>query len=94
LSERPLWLFSSGPVEEASSATSSVESPSPIPSLTPQGHRVFLGALEKSQLGLVERSVVRAVRGEYGDFREWAGVRAWAGDIAAALKGRQAEAQR
>jgi menaquinone-dependent protoporphyrinogen oxidase len=94
LSERPLWLFSSGPVEEESSAASSVESTSPIPSLTPQGHRVFLGALDKSQLGLVERSVVRAVHGKYGDFRDWGAVQAWARDIALALKGRQSEAQR
>ena len=94
LSERPLWLFSSGPVEEVSSAPSSVEAASPIRSLTPHGHRVFLGALDKSRLGLVERSVVRAVHGEYGDFREWDDVRSWAGDIAVALKARQAEAQR
>jgi menaquinone-dependent protoporphyrinogen oxidase len=94
LSQRPLWLFSSGPVEEASSAAPPVTEASPLQSLTPLGHRVFLGALDKSQLGLVERSVVRAVHGEYGDFREWDDVRSWAGDIAVALKGRQAEAQR
>jgi menaquinone-dependent protoporphyrinogen oxidase len=34
----------------------------------------------------MERSVVRAVHGEYGDFRDWDAIRAWASDIAAALK--------
>jgi menaquinone-dependent protoporphyrinogen oxidase len=94
LSERPLWLFSSGPVEDTSGDSSSVAVASPIRSLAPQGHRVFRGALDQSHLGLVERSVVRAVHGEFGDFRDWAAVRAWAGEIAVALKGQQAEAER
>jgi menaquinone-dependent protoporphyrinogen oxidase len=91
LSQRPLWLFSSGPVEEVSSAAPPVVEAPPLQSLTPQGHRVFLGALDKSELGLLERSVVRAVHGEYRDFRDWDDVRSWAGDIAVALKGLPAE---
>jgi menaquinone-dependent protoporphyrinogen oxidase len=88
LSDRPLWLFSSGPVEEVStSASPDSDSPrSPIKGiLQPREHRVFAGLLEKSRLGLAERAVVSLTHGAYGDYRDWSAVRAWARSIGAAL---------
>jgi menaquinone-dependent protoporphyrinogen oxidase len=90
LAERPLWLFSSGPVEAESSPPASVADVSPVNGcLRPKGHVVFFGALDKSQLGLIERSVVRAVHAEYGDFRDWDAVREFASSIVVTLKAEQ-----
>ena len=86
LSTRPVWLFSSGPVEEPSALKQSVRSASPVADvLTPQAHRVFGGALDKSRLGLHERALVRMVGARYGDFRDWEDVRAWGSSIATSL---------
>jgi menaquinone-dependent protoporphyrinogen oxidase len=51
-----------------------------------RGHRVFFGALEPDTLGFAERALrklpaARAGLPE-GDFRDWAEIDAWAGDIA------------
>jgi menaquinone-dependent protoporphyrinogen oxidase len=90
---RPVWLFSSGPI-----------GPPPFPPdephdagtltamLGPRGHRVFPGRLDPSLLSFGERAMVTAMRAPVGDFRDWADVRAWAGQIDAALSGRPAPA--
>ena len=48
-------------------------------------HRVFAGKLDKSQLGRLERAMVRMVRAPEGDYRDWAEVSHWASDIADTL---------
>ena len=53
--------------------------------VSPRGHRVFAGKLDKSQLGFRERAMVRAVHAPEGDFRDWAAVDAFAAEIADAL---------
>jgi menaquinone-dependent protoporphyrinogen oxidase len=85
----PVWLFSSGPLG----------SPDPKPEGVPagvselaesihaRGHRVFAGSLDKRQLGLGERAIVRVVKAPSGDFRDWATIGAWAHGIAQALIG-------
>ena len=42
-------------------------------------------SLNKTDLGLVERMIVRGVKAPYGDFRDWATIDAWTADIAAEL---------
>jgi menaquinone-dependent protoporphyrinogen oxidase len=86
LRRKPVWVFSSGPVGEP-----------PIPREVPAGpaaiaarveareHRVFAGRLDRSSLGLAERSVVRMLRAPYGDFRRWDEIDAWAAQIAREL---------
>lgn len=86
LRARPLWLFSSGPI-----------GPPPFPAaepydaatlrdlLGPRGHRVLPGRLEPALLSFAERAVVTAMRAPAGDARDWAQVRSWAAEIAAAL---------
>ncbi len=49
-------------------------------------HRVFAGQVDRSRLGLGEKVILTAVRAPEGDFRPWDDIRAWAGEIAAALK--------
>ena len=91
LSEMPVWLFSSGPVEETSDPHASSSSPEAPPikgPLKPRDHQIFTGALNKDQLNLAERTMMRAIHADYGDFRDWDAVRLWATSIAAALNGR------
>ncbi len=101
LAERPVWLFSSGPlgtemtdaqgrdVLEVSGAKEAEEVEAAI---HPCGHRMFFGAYSTGKpVGLMERFVARmpAARDAMpeGDFRDWDAIEAWAGDIARELEG-------
>jgi len=87
LAARPLWLFSSGPLG----------SPEPKPENEPRQleelarelgareHRIFAGELERGDLSLAERAVVRIVHAQEGDFRDWSEVTGWANGIAEEL---------
>lgn len=97
LGNRPLWLFSSGPLgtEQVDAAGHDVregavpkEFPDLIASLGPRGTQVFFGAYdpEAKPVGLAER-VVRSMPAsgdllKPGDFRDWEAIDAWADDIA------------
>jgi menaquinone-dependent protoporphyrinogen oxidase len=87
LRERPVWLFSSGPIggqpdPEALDLTAIVEA------TAPRGQRVFGGKIDKAGLRLRDRAVVAALKAPDADDRPWAEVEAWAHEIAAALAGR------
>ncbi|MFN8533228.1 MAG: flavodoxin domain-containing protein [Dehalococcoidia bacterium] len=83
----PVWLFSSGPLGADDHA--SAAEPSDLAALLERsgarGHRVFVGKLDRDQLGLGERLVSAVVQAPEGDFRDWTAIRAWADEIAAAL---------
>jgi menaquinone-dependent protoporphyrinogen oxidase len=95
LADRPVWLFSSGPLGgEATDAQGRdlavVAEPTEIAefreAIAPREHRVFFGALDVGKLGISQRLLrklpaARALLPE-GDFRDWAEVEAWAGAIA------------
>lgn len=87
LSERPVWLFSSGPIGEPLVPD---EPPLEIDGLRDlvgaREHRIFPGRLDKSELGVVEKAVVGALHVPDGDYRDWEDVRAFADSIAEALK--------
>jgi len=86
----PVWLFSSGPLGPVTGAD--YEQAKEVVGLTdlllPEDHVVFPGALDMDRLGFAERMVMRAVRAEPGDYRDWDAVAGWAGRIADALVGR------
>jgi menaquinone-dependent protoporphyrinogen oxidase len=88
LRERPVWLFSSGPLGDPPVPA---EDPEDVAGLVVQigarGHRVFAGEVDRSVLGLGEKVLLTAVRAQEGDFRPWPEIRAWAGEISAALAG-------
>ena len=92
LAERPVWLFSSGPlgedVEDEESQPRQLLEMEGI--VGPVEHRLFFGALDKSKLGFAERMIVKAVKAPDGDFRDWDEIRAWADAIAADLASREA----
>ncbi|UMP07253.1 flavodoxin domain-containing protein [Amycolatopsis sp. EV170708-02-1] len=82
-----VWLFSSGPV---GTPPKPAEDPVDVTRLMTlsgaRGHVVFPGRIDRSLLRFGERAVVTALRVEDGDYRDWPAVRAWAGEVAAALK--------
>jgi menaquinone-dependent protoporphyrinogen oxidase len=98
LANRPVWLFSSGPLgtEEVDEKGESVRSePAEIPKLREavdvRGHHIFFGAYDPAKRpgGLVER-LVRMMPASRdllpsGDFRDWHEIEAWAGRIAGEL---------
>lgn len=92
LAERPVWLFSSGPVGTSATThapTDPKEIAEVVGAIDPRGIVVFAGALDRhlldeSGLGRAERFVAKRFVPE-GDFRDWDKIEAWAGDIARAL---------
>ena len=96
LASRPVWLFSSGPIGTMATRHEPVE-PKGVTAirraLSPQDHRVFFGAwdrskLDRSKLGFAERIVAKRL--PQGDFRDWAAIEAWADGIARELAHRSA----
>ena len=88
LRDRPVWLFSSGPIGQPPFPSEEPHDVAPLMQLTgAREHRVFPGRLDKARLGFGERAMVTAMRAPLGDFRDWADIRAWADGIAAELVG-------
>jgi menaquinone-dependent protoporphyrinogen oxidase len=94
LANRPMWLFSSGPLGSDASTNDPKLEPKEIAELreaiNPRDHRIFLGALDGSKLGFAHQMtrklpVARGVLPE-GDFRNWNDIEAWARGIAQALE--------
>lgn len=87
LAERPVWLFSSGPL--GTDVEDEEEQPRQLGEIGgiigPIDHRMFFGALDRSKLGFGERMMVKAVKAPEGDFRDWDEIRSWADDIAREL---------
>jgi menaquinone-dependent protoporphyrinogen oxidase len=95
LAARPTWLFSSGPVGDPPKPTEDPVDIAPILEATKATeHRVFAGKIDKQRLSFPERAIVVALRVGSGDFREWAEVESWAGEIAEALGSDSASPQR
>jgi len=83
----PVWLFSSGPVgDKRDDAADGAEGVKHLSEISGRDHRVFAGRLEKEELGLGERAVIRMVHAPYADSRPWDEIRAWATEIAETIK--------
>ncbi len=85
LESKPLWIFSSGPTGEPDKS-SAVEPIGQgvvelVNKLNPIDHKVFYGKLDKTDLNLAERGILRAVKAEYGDFRDFNEIDKWAQSI-------------
>ncbi len=101
LAQRPVWLFSSGPLgtkthNDQGQEMCTVLEPKEISgfrqSIKPREHRVFFGALEAKKLGFFFGLLLKMPANKdnaifpQGDFRNWAEIDAWAGSIAEELK--------
>ncbi len=91
LADRPVWLFSSGPVGNPSGrlAQAMGKDPVDLPAIRAatraRDHRIFAGKLDRAVLSRLQRAALQVFRGLDGDFRDWSGIRQWADDIAGQL---------
>jgi menaquinone-dependent protoporphyrinogen oxidase len=100
LAERPVWLFSSGPLQlspELVAKNNLDVIPKEIPGLQevlkPRDHRVFFGVLDPKKLSFKHWALRKlpAARPLFpeGDFRKWDEIKSWTAEIAQATsKGR------
>ncbi len=88
LSQKPVWLFSSGPTGdgEATALLGGFTAPDnlkpTIDRIAPQDIVVFHGKLDLTQLTLAELMIVKGYGGPLGDYRRWETIRQWADRIA------------
>ncbi|HVC88121.1 MAG TPA: flavodoxin domain-containing protein [Gaiellaceae bacterium] len=91
LSQRPVWLFSSGPVGDPKRklvqkmTADPVELPELVALSGAREHRLLAGKLAGRGLPRPQRAALLVFRGIEGDWRDWAAVEHWAGEIAAGL---------
>ncbi len=84
--EMPVWLFSSGPIgDPPNPAGDSADAVELAQRPCVRGHVTFAGRLDKHDLRLTERAVVRAVKAPGGDFRDWTAIRQWARHVASEI---------
>jgi menaquinone-dependent protoporphyrinogen oxidase len=86
--EKPVWIFSSGPLGEPPHPPEALLDIDEVLRLTrAREHRLFPGRLDLDLLDLAERALVIAFRAPQGDFRDLPGARAWGAAIGRALAG-------
>ena len=87
LSQRPTWLFSSGPVGDPPKPEEAepVGLAEAVERTGARGHEIFAGRIDHEALSLPERMLVRALKVPEGDYRDWDAIRAWARSIATEL---------
>ena len=93
LSERPLWLFSSGPTGEGDPVKLVEGGQIPtdqqpiVDRIQPRNIVVFHGNINLDRVNFMEKWAVKnLVKKPFGDFRNWDAITAWAVSIADALK--------
>ncbi|PXW33958.1 UNVERIFIED_CONTAM: menaquinone-dependent protoporphyrinogen oxidase [Williamsia faeni] len=84
LEDRPVWLFSSGPVTPGDKAESSKWATVPWA----VEHHMFGGKIDRSVLNFAERLAMRALHAEDGDYRNVDEIRSWADSICTHLTAR------
>ncbi len=92
LSAKPVWLFSSGPTGNVDAMETMKDQLLPT-GLKPVAERIhprdiiyFRGKLDIQKLNFIEKQMLKMVKAEYGDFRDWERITDWAEGIAGALK--------
>ena len=86
LRQRPVWLFSSGPLDRSADAGTLPVAPSVARTTDPigaRGHRTFGGRLLPGTPGVDEQILATHA---VGDFRDFAAIEAWAAAVARVLE--------
>lgn len=93
LSERDVWLFSSGPVGEQKPGEDPERWTVPkfvrglVSKIGAREHVVFGGRVPAEPSNFIERAMVRETPAELSDLRDWHEIRQWAHTIALATQG-------
>ncbi|MGA9856281.1 MAG: flavodoxin domain-containing protein [Solirubrobacteraceae bacterium] len=89
LSQRPFWVFSSGPIGDPAHDNPSWEEPrrtiEKAEALGVREHVIFGGRIPTDPHGPAQRGMVKNTPAEYRDRRDWDEIRGWASRIAAEL---------
>lgn len=92
LAEMPVWLFSTGPTgegdaEELLEGWRFPKNLQPVADhIQPRDIAVFHGALNREDLNLLEKWMIKNVKAPVGDFRDWDAISGWTAAIADELK--------
>lgn len=82
----PVWLFSTGPIGDPLKPDAPPVDVALMLELShAREHRLFGGRLDRHDLGIAERAMVRMVGAADGDYRPWAEITEWAEEIAGVL---------
>ena len=92
LAERSVWLFSVGPLGDQP-RSDPAEIARLATSIKAADHHLFAGALNVSELSLLERVIVKGVKAPAGDFRDWSAIDSWGTTIARELNSSRVEAE-
>ncbi len=93
LAERPVWIFSSGPagkgdpIQQVQGWLYPKALKPVIDNIKPKDVTVFHGNISVEKMNAIEKWMIKQVKSEYGDFRDWEMIGRWGKGIAAALKG-------
>ena len=91
LADKPTWIFSSGPmgkgdpVEMVKGQRFQKTLEPVLAQIKPRGVTVFWGAINMNKLNFLERSIMKRMPEQQGDFRDWNVINTWAKQIAAEL---------
>jgi menaquinone-dependent protoporphyrinogen oxidase len=91
LSEKPLWLFSSGPTGKGDPVKLLDGWLSPkklqpvIERIGPRDATVFHGIMQMDKMNAFEKFIVKRIKSPMGDFRDWEAISSWAKSIAEEL---------
>lgn len=91
LRQRPVWMFSSGPIGDDRIGVNADHLAELCEAINPVGYHQFGGKLDRADLGRLERWIVDVVRAQEGDFRDWDDVAEWADAVAKWLTTSDAE---
>ncbi len=92
LSQRPLWVFSSGPLGEGDPLEllhgwRFPEAQRPlVERIKPRDIAVFHGAIDLKKMTIFEKWVLKRVKARTGDFRDWEAITRWAAGVSDELK--------
>lgn len=94
LAQKPVWLFSSGPLGDADALelTKGWRFPAnlraSVDRIQPRGITVFHGAVDEEKLSFIEKWLLKNTNSPIGDFRDWNVITTWTRGIVSELRAR------
>jgi menaquinone-dependent protoporphyrinogen oxidase len=92
LAQKKIWLFASGPSgkgdpKKLAEGMYMPKSLQPvIDRIQPKDFAVFHGNVDPSRINFLEKWILRQVKAETGDFRDWKTIEKWAAAVAKSVK--------